>query len=106
MNIYGELASGRDYALAVIVSAVLRMRLIPQCRQISQKPIMDYSNSTSFCLCHRYVRKNVRNVCIANVKLGQVLLGVVSTLLQFCGILAIRETRRVKFCQKQTIVGP
>ena len=67
---------------------------------------MDDSNSTSCCLCHRYVRKNVRNVCIANVKLGQVLLGVVSTLLQFCGILAIRETRRVKFCQKQTIAGP
>ena len=86
------------------VSAVLRKRLRPQCRQIPQKPIMDDLNSISRCLCHNYVRKNVRNVCI--VKLGQGLLGVVSTLLQFCGILAIRETRRVKFCQKPTIVGP
>ena len=33
-----------------------------------KKPIMDDSNSTSCCLCHRYVRKKVRNVCIANVK--------------------------------------
>ena len=32
-------------------------------------------------------------------KLGQGLLGVVSTLLQFCGILGVRETRRVNFCQ-------
>ena len=39
-------------------------------------------------------------------KLGQGQLGVVSTLLQFCGILAIRETRRMKFCQKQTIERP
>ena len=39
-------------------------------------------------------------------KLGQGQLGVVSTLLQFCDIRAIRETRRVKFCQKQTIEGP
>ena len=29
--------------------------------------------------------------------LGEGLLGVVRSLLQFCGILAIRETRRVKF---------
>ena len=52
------------------------------------------------------MRKDVRKVGIANAKLGQGLLGVVSTLLQFCGILAIRENRQVKFCQKQTIVGP
>ena len=70
----------------------------------SNSDLMDDSNSTSCCLCHRYVSKNVRKVCIA--KLGQGLLGVVSTLLQFCGILAIRETGRVMFCQKQTIVRP
>ena len=33
-------------------------------------------------------------------------LGVLSMLLQFCGIIAIPETRQMKFCQKQTIVGP
>ena len=53
-----------------------------------------------------YVRNDVRKVGIANVTLGQGLLGVVGTLLQFCGILAIRETRRLKFYQKQTFVGP
>ena len=53
-----------------------------------------------------YVRNDVRKVGIAKVTLGQGLLGVVSTLLQFRGILAIRETRRLKFCQKQTFVGP
>ena len=46
-------------------------------------------------------------VSIANEKLGQGLLGVVRTLQQFFGILAIRDTRRMKFCQRQTsIVGP
>ena len=40
------------------------------------------------------------------VKLGQILLGVVSTLLQFCGILAIRETRRVgKFLSETDYCG-
>ena len=64
------------------------------------------SNSKSRCLCHRDACKNVGKVaCIANAKLGQGLLGVVSTLLQFCGILAIRDTRRDKFSQRQTIVG-
>ena len=33
--------------------------------------------------------------CSKGLQLGQRLLDVVSTLLQFCGILAIRETRRV-----------
>ena len=56
---------------------------------------IDDSNSTSCCFCHKYVRKDVRRVGIANAKLGQGLLGVVSTLLQFCGILTIRETKRV-----------
>mgnify|MGYP003688281449 CR=1 FL=1 len=95
MSIYGELASGRDYALALIVSVVLRKKTRSQCRQIPQKPIMDESNSTSCCLCHKYVRKDVRKVGIANAKFGQGLLGVVSTLLPFCGILTIRETRRI-----------
>ena len=46
-------------------------------------------------------------VSIASEKLGQGLLGVVRTLQQFFGILAIRDTRRIKFCQRQTsIVGP
>ena len=52
-----------------------------------------------------YVRNDVRKVGIAKVTLGQGLLGVVSTLLH-CGILAIIETRRLKFGQKQTFVGP
>ena len=93
MSIYGELASGRDSALAVIDSAVLRKKPRPQCRQIPQND--GRINSTSCCLCHKYVRKDVRKVGIANAKLGQGLLGVVSTLLPFCGILTIRETRRV-----------
>ena len=67
---------------------------------------MDDPNSTTCCLCHKYVPKDVRKVGIVNAKLGQGLLGVVSTLLQFCGILAIKGTRRVKFYKKQTIVGP
>ena len=37
MSIYGELTSGRDYALAVIVSTVLRKKPRPQCRQIPPK---------------------------------------------------------------------
>ena len=39
---------------------------------------------------------DVRNVSIDNAKLGQEL--------QFCDILDIRDSRRVKFCQ--TSVGP
>ena len=76
MTICGEFASGMDYALAVIASAVL-----PQ---------------------------NVQKIGItANAKLGQGLLGVVYTYmyLQFCGILTIGDTRRVKFCQRQTDLG-
>ena len=56
MSIYGELTSGRDYALAVIVSTVLRKKPRPQCRQIPLKTILDDSNSTSCWLCHKSVR--------------------------------------------------
>ena len=45
-------------------------------------------------------------VGIASAKLGQELLGVVRTLRQFFGTWAIRDTRRMKFRQRQTIVGP
>ena len=62
------------------------------------------SSSTSCCLCHRYVRKSVRKVGISNAKLCQGLLVVVRALLRFCGILDIRDTRRVKFCHRQNNV--
>ena len=65
---------------------------------------MDGSSSTSCCLCHRYVRKSVRKVSISNAKLCQGLLVVVRALLRFCGILDIRDTRRVKFCHRQNNV--
>ena len=79
MSICGEFANGMGYALAVIASAVL-----PQiCAQ-------------------EYIQKVG---IIANAKLGQGLLGVVCTYLQFCGILTIGDTRRVKFCQRQTDLG-
>ena len=42
----------------------------------------------------------VRKLGIFNVILDQGLFGVVHTLLQFCGILPIRGTRRVKFCHR------
>ena len=64
---------------------------------------MDGSSSTSCCLCHRYVRKSVQKVGISNAKLCQGLLVVVRALLRFCGILDIRDTRRVKFCHRQNI---
>ena len=44
MSVYGELTSGRDYALTVIASAVLR----PKCGHIPQELLMDRSNYTSF----------------------------------------------------------
>ena len=56
--------------------------------QILQAHFMDNSNFTSCCLWHSFT----------NLKLGQGPLGVMSTLLQFCGILAIRGTRRVRYC--------
>ena len=40
-------------------------------------------------------------VGIESAKFGQGLLGVVRTLQQSCGILAIRYTRQMKFCQRQ-----
>ena len=78
----------------------------PECGQIPKELIMDGSSSTSCCLCHRYVHKSIRKVGISNAKLCQGLMVVVRALQQFCGILAIRGTRPVKFCQRQTIVGP
>lgn len=84
---------GVDYALAVIASALLRSNLEPNVNIYIKTLIMDDSRSTSCCLCHRYVRKSVRKIGIVNAKLAQGLLGVVSMLLQFFGISAIRDTR-------------
>ena len=66
MSVYGELASERDYALTVIASAVLRKLPRPECGQIPQELLMDGSNCTSCCICHRNVRKSVRKVGISN----------------------------------------
>ena len=54
------------YAMAVIESAVLRKQPKPECGQIPKKLIMDDSNSTSCCFCHRNVRKSIRKVSISN----------------------------------------
>ena len=43
-----------------------------------QELIMDGSNSTSCCVCHRFMHKSVQKVGIFNAKMGQGLLGVVS----------------------------
>ena len=69
---------------------------------------MDDLNSKSCCksccLCHRHVQECLKGWHCQFAKVVQGLFGVVSTLVQFCGILAIRDTRRMKFCQKQTNV--
>ena len=44
-------------------------------------------------------------VGVANANLGKELLGVVRTLRYFFGTWAIRDTRRMKLCKGQTIVG-
>ena len=51
------------------------------------------------------VCKNGRQFGIANAMFSQGLLGVVHSLLHIYGIMAIRYIRRVKFCQRETIVG-
>ena len=95
----------RYYVLVVIASAVLRSNPDLNVDKYLKKLIRNDSNSTLYCLSHRYVGKNVRKVGIAYTIFGQGLLRAVRTSLNLFGILAIRDTRWLKFCQRQTIVG-
>ena len=77
-----RVASARDYTRVVIAS---------QCWEWNPRTYKRWFDSTSCCLCHRDMRKNVRKVGISNAKLGSRLLCVLRTLLQFCGNMAIRH---------------
>lgn len=99
MNIYGYLASVRDYALDVIVSAVLRKISRPDYGQIPQKPILDDLNSISCCFA--------KDMCAKMFERLEKLLKIRSRT-SWCGAhddLAIRSTGRVKYCQRHTIEG-
>ena len=74
-----------------------------------QNLFMDDSNSKSCWLCYKHVCKNARKVGIANLQIWVKDCWVLwarcfSFEVSYWGI--IRETKQVKFCQKQTIVGP